>query len=266
MLKKLIRSNLNDLWLFTGVEGGIFLLVEVIIGCVMFFARPVDGVSVAWIMLPLIAGFVALMAIIGHAAITFDLALRFGQTRRRAMGLFLGTSVFESAFGFALAAALSALERFICPALWARLSGLDGWVLSRGSGVMIPPVPDVPGMDVEPVRMFVSIDGVVTPLPEHTLLIRDFTLAWYWWLLLFAAALIGGIIIGALVQRFGQKGLWVVWGLTMIPVFLSQFVQSELFDRLSWFNPMFFPLLTGLLAALLLLWALWSMFHAVVRT
>ena len=264
MLKKLIRSNLNDLWLYTGVEVGIFLLVEVIIGCVMFFARPVDGISVAWIMLPLVAGFVSLMTVIGHAAVTFDVALRFGQTRRRAMGLFLGLSCFEAAFGFALAVPLCALERFVCPFLWARLAGLDGWVLA-GTGFEAPAFPDIPGMEPEPGRVFVNAAGETVPLPENMLLLRDFTLDWYWWLLIFAAALVFGVTIGALIQRFGQKGLWVVWGFWMALVFSPQFLRLEIFDRVSRFLPILFPLLAGILTVGLLLWSLWSMLHAVVR-
>ena len=263
MLKKLIRSNLNDLWLFIGVEGGLFLLLEVIIGCVMVFVRPVDGISVAWTMLPIVAGFTALIAVTGHAAITFDQALRFGQTRRRAMGHFLGLSCFETAFGLSLAALLSALERFACPALWAKLAGLDGWVLGR-TGSM-PALPDMPGMEADVGRVFVNDAGNIVPLPEHTLLIRDFTLDWYWWLLIFAAALAGGIVIGALIQRFGQKGLWVVYSLWMIPLLLTQFFQTEIFDRISWFSPLFFPVALGVLAVGLLLCSLWSMLHAVVR-
>lgn len=264
MLKKLIRSNLNDLWLFTGVEGGIFLLLEVIICCVMFFARPENSIFMARMILPFAAGGGSLVAVIGHAAVTFDLSLRFGQTRRRAMGQFLGLSCFEAAFGFVFAALLSALERLVCPALWAKLAGLDGWVLGKTGS--IAPLPDIPGMDVEPVRMFVNSVGELVPLPENTLLIRDFSLDWYWWLLIFAAALAGGIIIGALIQRFGQKGIWIVYGFWMVPLFLSQFFRSELFDRVSWFSPILLPLLAGLFVVSLLLWSIWSMLHAVVRT
>lgn len=261
MLKKLIRSNLDDLWLFIGVEGGLFLLLEVIIGCVMFFARPEDGVSVAWIMLPLVAGFVSFMSVTGHAALTFDLALRFGQTRRRAMGLFLGLSCFEAAFGLALAAVLCALERLVCPALWAKLAGLDGWVHGIISNMPAP----IPGMEPEPGRYFINTAGEIVPLPENTLLLRDFSLTWYWWLLIFAAALVFGIIVGALIQRFGPKGLWIVWGFWMVLMFAPQILRLELFDRVSRFLPTLFPLLAGLFVAGLLIWSIWSMLHAVVR-
>lgn len=264
MLKKLIRSNLDDLWLYIGVEGGIFLLVEVIIGFVMFFARPVDGIAVARIMLPIVAGFVALMSVTGHAAITFDQALRFGQTRRRAMGLFLGLSCFESAFGFALAVPMCALERFVCPFLWVRLAGLDGWV--RGKTGSLPAMPDMPGMEPDPGRVFVNTAGDIVSLPEHTMLVKDFSLDWYWWLLIFAAALVFGIIVGALIQRFGQKGIWIVWGCCMVPLLLSQFFQWDIFDRVIRVSPAFFPLVTGLLLAGLFLWSIWSMLHAVVKS
>lgn len=263
MLKKLLRFNLNDLWIYLGVEGGLFLLLEVIICCVMYFERPVDSVSVAWTLFPIVAGFISLCAVSGHVVVTFDLALRFGQTRRRAMGLFLGTSVFESAFGFALAAALSVLDRFVCPALWAGLAGLDGWVMAK-TGFSVP-VPDM-GTALEPGRYFVSTAGELTRLPENTLLVNDFSLAWYWWPVIFAAALAGGTIIGALIQRFGQKGLWVVWGLTMVPLFVSQIFQLNALRLPYWLGAMLFPLVTGTLAAGLFLWALWSMLHAVVRT
>lgn len=262
MLKKLIRSNLNDLWLFLGVEGGIFLLVEVIICCVMCFVRPTDGVSVAWIMLPIVAGFVAFMTVTGHAAVTFDQALRFGQTRRRAMGLFLGLSCFEAAFGFALAVPLCALERFVCPALWARLAGLDGWVLARTG--FIAPVPDM-GTALEPGRYFVNAAGELTRLPERTLLVKDFSLDWYWWLLMFAAALALGIIVGTLMQRFGQKGLWVVWGFWMALLFVTQIIPLNRLILPVRLSPILFPLLAGLLTAGLLLWSIWSLLHAVVR-
>ena len=266
MLKKLIRSNLDDLWLYIGVEGGLFLLLEVIICCVMYFERPEYSVSVAWTMFPIVAGFISLCAVSGHVAVTFDLALRFGQTRRRAMGQFLGMSVFESAFGFALAALLSSLDRFACPALWARLAGLDSWVMGEVGAVMQAPLPDILGMDIDPGRYFVNTAGELTRLPENTLLVDGFSLDWYWWLIIFAAALAGGIIIGALIQRFGQKGLWVVWCLTMVPLFMSQIFSFHALRLPYWLGTMLFPLVAGTLAAGLFLWALWSMFHAVVRT
>lgn len=263
MLKKLMRFHSDDLWLYTGVEGGLFLLLEVIICCVMYFERPGDSVSVGWTMFPIAASFISLIAVSGHAAVTFDLALRFGQTRRRAMGLFLGLAFFETAFGFALAAGLAALEHSVCPFLWTKLAGMDGWVLGKTS-VMIPD--PAPGMEVEPGRFFVNTAGELARLPENTLLVNDFSLDWYWWLLIFAAALAGGIIIGSVLQRFGHKGLWVIWCCIMIPFFVIQILPGDIFLFPGQLSPIFLPLLAGLLVAGLLLWSLWSLLHAVVRT
>ena len=40
MLKKLIKLNLDDLLLYIGVECGLFLVIQIVVGCVMYFARP----------------------------------------------------------------------------------------------------------------------------------------------------------------------------------------------------------------------------------
>ena len=50
MFKKLVRLNLDDLALYLGVEGGLFLVVQIIIGCVMYFARPETSVTVACVL------------------------------------------------------------------------------------------------------------------------------------------------------------------------------------------------------------------------
>ena len=60
MFKKLVRLNLDDLLLYLGVEGGLFLLIQIIIGCVMHFGRPDTSVTVACILFPIVGGFTAL--------------------------------------------------------------------------------------------------------------------------------------------------------------------------------------------------------------
>ena len=101
--KKLVRLNLDDLLLYLGVEGGLFLLVQIIIGCVMHFGRPDTSVTVACVIFPIVGGFTALIAGISHVGVSFDQALRFGQTRKRALGLTLGLASFEAAFALVLA-------------------------------------------------------------------------------------------------------------------------------------------------------------------
>ena len=133
--QKLVKLNLDDLALYLAVEGGLFLVIQIIIGCVMHFGRPDTSVTVSCILFPIVGGFTALIAGISHVGVSFDQALRFGQTRKRALGLTLGLCAFESAFALALGGVLAAVERFLCVPLWAKLAGMNGWVMG-GSGVM----------------------------------------------------------------------------------------------------------------------------------
>lgn len=258
MLKKIIKLNLDDLWLYFGVEGGLFLLLEIVFCCVMYFVRPEDGVTVGCILMPITAGFISFIAGISHVSVSFDQALRFGQTRRRAVGLTLGLMAFEGAFGMALAALLAALERLVCPALWARLAGMDGWVAGRSGVIAAAPAPE--GMEIIPGRFFESMTGELLPLPENTLFVETFTLEWYWWLLAFAVGLCGGIIAGALIQRFGTKGGWIVYGVCFGPMILAQVLPWKTYEITNWLFPML-----GVLAVAGLVWSIWSMLHAVVR-
>ena len=242
MFKKLVRLNLDDLLLYLGVEGGLFLLIQIIIGCVMHFGRPDTSVTVACILFPIVGGFTALVAGISHVGVSFDQALRFGQTRKRALGLTLGLCAFESAFALALGAVLAALERFLCPPLWAKLAGLDGWRL----GGLSAPAPE---------------PGAAIPAREPLLVVESFTLDWYWWLLIFALAVGGGVIVGAVLQRFGSKGGWIIWGICFAPMILGQVLPWRTYEITDWL----FPLL-GFIFVAGFLWSLWSLLHAVVRT
>lgn len=257
--KKLVRLNLDDLLLYLGVEGGLFLLIQIIIGCVMHFGRPSDSVTVACVIFPIVGGFTALVAGIAHVGISFDQALRFGQTRKRALGLVLGLMSFQAAFALGLGGLLAAVERFLCVPLWTRLAGMNGWVPGQ-SGVMefaVSPGHDAPISG----KVFESMSGELVPLPEKTLIVQTFTLDWYWWLLIFAAAIMGATIIGAVIQRFGSKGGWIIWGFCMVPVFLGQLLPWQTYEITNWL----FPLL-GVIFVAGFLWSLWSLLHAVVRS
>ena len=258
--KKLVRLNLDDLLLYLGVEGGLFLLIQIIIGCVMHFGRPDTSVTVACVIFPIVGGFTALMAGIAHVGISFDQALRFGQTRKRALGLTLGLASFETAFALALAGLLAVIERFLCVPLWARLAGMNGWVLGL-SGSITPAPPPAGYAGSVPGPMFYNMAEELVPLPEKTLIIETFTLDWYWWLLIFALAVGGGVIAGAVIQRFGSKGGWIIWGFCMTPMILAQVLPWRTHEITDWL----FPLL-GVLFVAGFLWSIWSLLHAVVRT
>ena len=259
MMKKLIKLNLDDLALYLAVEGGLFLVIQIIIGCAMRFARPDTSVTVSCTLFPIVGGFTALVAGISHVGVSFDQALRFGQTRKRALGLTLGLCAFESAFALALAGILAVVERFLCVPLWAQLAGMNGWVMG-GSGVM--EFAASPGHDV-PItgKVFENMAGELVPVPEKTLIIEDFTLDWYWWLLIFALAVGGGVIVGAVLQRFGGKGGWFIWGICVVPMLLLQIFPRELVSSVE----LVVPVLAVLFVAGFL-WSLWSLLHAVVRS
>ena len=241
--QKLVKLNLDDLALYLAVEGGLFLVIQIIIGCVMYFARPETSVTVACVLYPIVGGFTALVAGISHVGVSFDQALRFGQTRKRALALTLGLCAFESGFALALGGLLAAVERFLCPPLWAKLAGMDGW--TSGAIFFMPEGTTVNGE---------LVSGKV-------LLIKDFTLDWYWWLLIFALAVGGGVIAGALIQRFGGKGGWIIWGICVLPMLLTQIFPRELVSSVE----LMVPVLAVLFVAGFL-WSVWSLLHAVVRS
>lgn len=256
--KKLVKLNLDDLALYLGVEGGLFLLIQIIIGCVMYFGRPETSVTVSCILFPIVGGFTALVAGIAHVGISFDQALRFGQTRRRSLGLMLGLISFQSAFALALGGLLAAAERFLCVPLWARLAGMNGWVFGAASGTWV----NAPGPDgtILTGRFYENAAGELVPMSEKTLMIESFSLDWYWWLLIFVAAVAGGTIAGALIHRFGSKGGWIIWGVCMAPMLLGQVLPWQTYEITNWL----FPLLAVIFIAGFL-WSVWSLLHAVVR-
>ena len=241
--QKLVKLNLDDLALYLAVEGGLFLVIQIIIGCVMHFGRPDTSVTVSCILFPIVGGFTALVAGISHVGVSFDQALRFGQTRKRALGLTLGLCAFESAFALVLAGLLAAVERFLCQPLWAKLAGMEDWA----SG-----------------NIFFSPEGTTVNgalVSGKVLLIKTFTLDWYWWLLIFALAVGGGVIAGALIQRFGGKGGWIIWGICVLPMLLTQIFPRELVSSVE----LVVPVLAVLFVAGFL-WSVWSLLHAVVRS
>ena len=242
IFQKLVKLNLDDLALYLAVEGGLFLVIQIIIGCVMYFARPETSVTVACVLYPIVGGLTALVAGISHVGVSFDQALRFGQTRKRALALTLGLCAFESGFALALGGLLAAVERFLCPPLWAKLAGMDGW--TSGAIFFMPEGTTVNGE---------LVSGKV-------LLIEDFTLDWYWWLIAFGVAVAGGIIVGALIQRFGSKGGWIIWAAVMAPMLLMQIFPQQFSSSVE----LIVPVLAAVFVAGFL-WSIWSLLHAVVR-
>lgn len=244
MLRKVLKLNRDDLLLYLCVEVGLFLLIQVITGFVMAFFRPEDAVMISGIVLPIVAGFLAGVAGVAHVVVIFDQALRFGQTRRRALGLTLGLFVFEGLFALALAAMLAVAERYLCPFLWTALSGARGWTTG---GTLPVPIPE----------------GSPAPAWDGVLLVRCFALEWWWYPVILVIALVCGLIIGAAVQRFGGKAGWVLWGIWMAACFGPQLFGMEALAIGSWEQYMIW--IAAGLGVAGFIWSLWSMLHAVVK-
>ena len=146
-----------------------------------------------------------------------------------------------------IAALLTAAERFLCPYLWAALAGKSGWVM-EGPSV-------VPEYQAEAWAAAREASGL--------LYVNSFLLDWWWWLLVLAVGIAGGFIIGAIAQRFGSKGLWVIWVIWMTATFAPQLLGGNALgigDWGAWMIPM-----AALFLAAGLIWSVWSLLHAAVK-
>ena len=209
MLKKLIRLNLDDMGLALGVVGGFFLVIHLGTAVVLcFFDHGNSSLLLSGVVLPIVSAIVILMIAWGHTLSAFTMAVKFSQTRRRSLGLTLGLVGFEAACSMGLAALLTLLERAAAPRFWMWLTGADGLSIGRGG------------------HSFLLTAG------DNPLLVEDFSLAWWWFPLLAAAAIVLGIIMGALILRFGQRGGWVLLVLWMALCFSPQLLPWDA----SWFT------------------------------
>lgn len=246
MLKKVIRLNLDDLALCLGVVGGLFLLIHGVTAAVLLVTGENSSILISGTVLPIAAGFMALIVAVAAMGVSFEQAVRFGQTRRRALGLELGRSLFMGVCSMALAALLTALEQIAAPALWLKLTGLQALSLD---GPLSVPAPD--------------LGAPVDPAWATTLYVGDFVLDWWWWPAILALALACGTIIGAVMQRFGAKGGWIIWGIWMVACFGPQLLGGQVFaigDWNMWMLPV--ALVLGLAG---LVWSVWSLLRAVIR-
>lgn len=242
MFKKFLKMNAGDFALYAAVTGGLFLLGEIVILCVMAIVKPDTGVLLAGIVLPIAGAFSLFIMSFTNSTVMFDTALRFGRTRRQSLGLVVALLALEGAFVMGLAGLLALAERFLLPGLWAKLAGFEGWKLGLNM-----PVPE--GSQ---------------PVQAALLQIESFVLAWWWYPLLWAAALALGLCFGALIQRFGPKGAWALWAIWMGLCFGPQLLGFNMWFIGDW-N---LGLIAGCVALALagFVWAVWSMLHAVVRS
>lgn len=242
MLKKLIRLNLDDMWLVLGVVGGLFLLIHIgtAVALHFFFASEHSSLLLSGSVLPFASAIVILMISLGHTLAAYTMAVKFSQTRRRALGLTLGLVSFEAACSMGLAALLTLLERAVAPRFWMWLTGAQYLTVWQGGRI----------------RQDDSSWAV-------TLFVEDFSLAWWWFPLLAAASVVLGLIIGAIILRFGRRGGWTLWGIWMFCCFAPQLLPWDA----PWFTfPMRYMAVLGAVFALaLLLWSVRYLLRAPIK-
>ena len=253
MLKKLMALHRADWWVCLGTVGGIFLSTQLITGIALWWGDQGTRSAplISGTILPISTAFLVLFLVLVHVNDLFLLALRLGQTRRRALGLTLALCALEGAGAAALSALLAWIERALLPALWLALSGADKLVWGE-----VPPLPAVwEGTD----------QGWQALLDElsSTLYLDSFALDWWWCPLLLAIGLLAGFIIGAFLQRFGARGAWILWVIWMVLTFAPQLLGYNvlMIGHWGWWTV---PLIAALVLAGLI-WSVWSLLHAVVK-
>ena len=82
MFKNFLKMNAGDFSLYAAITGGLFLLGEVVILCVMAFMKPDTSIFLAGIVLPIVGAFSLFLMSFTNSTVMFDTALRFGRTRK----------------------------------------------------------------------------------------------------------------------------------------------------------------------------------------
>ncbi len=245
MLKKLIVNEREDFALGLGLVAGAFVLTHLITAVVMVWLKPDTSVMLSGGILPVVAGGFTLIAAMANLIIDFSLALRCSQTRRRALGLSLGLTAVEAAFSMLLAGLLAWAERGFAPALWKWLAGAETVTVGIKPPVPAPP----PG----------ATAWVVEPTGEF--FVEPIALAWWWYPVIALGCMAAGLLLGAVIQRFGNRGLWGLWAVWMVVCILGPHLPWQEHTVLDW---MLLPALV-VFAAAGLIWSVWSLLHAVVK-
>ena len=106
MLGKAIKMNLEDLIPFVAVEGGVFLLYELIEAVVLYTVKPSTSGAVCGLILMAFGVMMNLFAGAAYPSLNVEMLLRYGVTRKTALLGTLGSMTLNMAVSMALAAFL----------------------------------------------------------------------------------------------------------------------------------------------------------------
>lgn len=242
MYVKLLRSCWDDFAVCAGVLAGFFLGAHIITAVVLAFFSDGTSLMLSGTLLPIISAFLVVIYSISYSGFQFSHLVRFGCTRRRALALTLCLEAATALFCMVLSALFTGLERLAAPALWLAITGrqevvygLEGLLISEGSA---------------------------SPFAQsHALFVELFSLPLWGWFAIAVGAVAAGTLCGAILQRFGKKGMWVLWAMWMAVCFIPQVFDSYL---------QFLPDLTlvggagGVGALLAFCWSVWYLLRAPV--
>lgn len=189
MLKNAIKMNLEDLWPFLAMEGGFFLLYELIEAIVLFAMKPDTSGAVCGMILMSVGVMSNLFAGVFYPNLNVDMLLRYSVTRKTALFATLGTMTLNMTVSMTFAALLGWVDHFIARA----------WVSA------LPWVVGVESVEPPLWAYFVAGLGVVC--------------------LAFGA--------GAVLQKFGRKVFWVLWGAWMLLIVGFNIVDWHVLDTLN---------------------------------
>lgn len=120
MLKKILKLNASDFGIIAAVVGGAFLLIELMVNIIMAVVKPGTVPTLCGILLPCAAFMLCLFVNVFQVPASFDFYLRFGLTRKHALGATLGLMSVETLFAFCLVWILAQADRF-GSAIWTSL-------------------------------------------------------------------------------------------------------------------------------------------------
>ncbi len=234
MLKSYCKLNQSDFLLSGAVMTGLFLVVHVITLLALAFTHEHSSLLLSGTLLPVAGGLCMLVAALTAVLISFDLNQTLGCTRRRSLALVFGYLAAQYLLFAVFCWGFTALEHAVCPSLWKVLFHFDQLQFADSSTF-------APGQ------------------LENVLFIEDFSLAWFWPLVILLGGLLLGVTVGVGIRRFGQKFAWVTWLIFILALFSS--------SRGPIHKP-YFPILLAVAAVLLVpafVWAVYELLHSPVN-